>query len=147
MPRVFYRTSNYTGGRIAMVFLAVSIPAVTGVAGNAQEVPSRMAAFFESSKCPEGWRTLEAAQGRLILGTVDPAMSGTTHGTPMTDGTAPTHRHSATVHLSTTADFGLLAAGCCNYTGAKPGSGPDSTGPTDDGAANLPFLQLPFCEK
>jgi len=114
-------------------------------------LPDGIAAFF-TEKCPEGWHSVMPAEGRLILGTANPAHLRKTSSNKvpaLQNATAPTHNHSFSVQLDqfTNANDAPAASDCCNPLGAKPGPSPVSAGTTAAATMNLPFIHLPFCEK
>lgn len=107
--------------------------------------PSGMVAFVSGNTCPPGWVVPESAQGRLIIGVADPNAVGITVGTPLIDKTPPTHSHPFTANLVMSYQA-VSAISCCNKSGAAAKTySVSSTLATD--TADLPFLQLPVCQK
>ncbi len=124
-------------------------------------------AFFPASTCPTGWTRYAAANGRFIVGTPSSGTGGVSVGTPLADGTPPTHQH----HLFSKTS----ANGWQGYPETSPGSGVGHTTlqgigvAIDDGtgadyglavdaagivrlyssttSANLPYVQLTACQK
>jgi hypothetical protein len=124
---------------------------------NAQAVPRTtplprgLQMFFDMTACPPGWSQTAATQGRLVVGLPQGAPQDVTFGGPALsslDGgaIAPTHAHTDTASLNTTAHGIALASGCCGGGYAANGT-VMATMPTDPGDPGLPVLELLSCEK
>ena len=131
--------------------ILATILLAAGPACAADLLPEGIAAFF-TEKCPEGWRSVVPAEGRLILGTLAPDRIRKISGSkvlPLSSAAAPTHTHSFDIQLDqfTNANDAPAAFDCCNPLGAKPGPSPTYPHVTAATSMNLPFIYLPFCEK
>lgn len=112
---------------------------------NGDTTPSGMVAFVSGNSCPLGWIVPESAQGRLIIGVADPASVGITVDAPLENKTPPTHSHAFTVNLVMNYQS-VSAASFGNHSGAAAKTYSVS-GTLATNTANLPFLQLPVCQK
>jgi hypothetical protein len=107
--------------------------------------PPGMVAFFMATGCPAGWTVPTAAQGRLIVGVTTPSSVGLTLNDPMANQTPPTHTNDYSVTLSMSSKS-ISASTCCNNQGAAA-KGYTVKGTTAAATSNLPFMQLPVCQK
>lgn len=114
-------------------------------------VPEHMLSFFAGETCPVGWREVEEARGRALLGTTDPGRVARVHdNTPaFAARTAPEH-----VHLgdgATTSEPGKAyftgAGGCSNAEPFEAMSHGLEGGHIKPATANLPFVHQRLCEK
>jgi hypothetical protein len=87
------------------------------------------------------------AQGFVIVGTTSASAVGSSKGTPMADGKAPTHRHTYKTEFFLESKFLSAVSGCCNDSGAKPTTVTQEGLKTADATSNDPFLQLLVCQK
>ena len=112
-------------------------------------VPSGTVAFFSfddtGGNCPAGWLPAAQAQGRLVVGTTEPADVGVLVGTPLTDQEDRTHIHpyQGTVNLPSR---NIAGADGGNHNGAQSGDHVVS-GNSENSSSGLPFVQLLVCEK
>ncbi|MCB9727635.1 MAG: hypothetical protein H6746_04010 [Deltaproteobacteria bacterium] len=97
--------------------------------------PAGALSFMPGTSCPAGWERVEAAEGRLVKGTVDPLQVGVTAGAPLTGTTPPVHSHAFTTELVVGSTGIAGVTGCCTGGVGESGSNPLSgtTGPAPDG--------------
>jgi len=100
----------------------------------------------KENKCPEGWKEVEAAKGRLIRGTIVGAEVGKFQGTPMKDKTSPLHNHKFKigVNLKVEPVVALRGQNRSVIASNKEYSIEGATRPSD---GNLPFIQFLVCEQ
>lgn len=114
-----------------------------------------MVAFFDKPDgiCPEGWRPIDNAKGRLIRGTTDPKRVGLSAGTPMHNKTPPTHKHELHIWFNPVSKsvvalekFGFLQQ---NTGVAKANSNwyEKSGHFTSISDGNIPYIQMLACEE
>jgi hypothetical protein len=113
-------------------------------------VPVNMLSFFVSETCPAGWREVEAARGRALLGTIDPSRVGVvSRETAFAARTVRTHVHlgtvSKTVEPAKSTFLGL--DGCTNETPFEVKAHHHRDGTIHAGDAKLPFVHQRLCEK
>jgi hypothetical protein len=97
----------------------------------------------QTGECPLGWYQLATTQGRLILSTNDPSMTGVTVNAALRDREDRKHSHKYNSSVSLPAK-GLDAAWGLDFQGACSGTY-DTHGPLNEGASGLPFSQLALC--
>lgn len=131
--------------------LAVSASPTALLAGTGG-APRHMVAFMtnpDQTTCPGGWQEFSYAQGRMVLGVTETALAPKDNvpgvaGTPMADGTPPSHSHGFAIK----ADVGLQPVSQAVYTHEAGKSDKyDTSGTTDAAPVDLPFIQYLVCEK
>lgn len=108
-------------------------------------MPKGAVTFVSGAECPKGWLVASGAQGRVIVGVVDPAAAGQQVGTPLADQEDRAHTHTFAGSVSVPGD-GVFALDGDNEEGANPTSY-DLAGVTDPAPSGLPFLQVQVCVK
>lgn len=129
-------------GIIALAFAA-------SAEGGLEALPDGIASFFIAPECPAGWRTVENADGRLIVGTNNAANVGKFSGTPLASGEARSHRHPYEAkidvkqkEIAAATEFWPFKR---NFQGAKKGMHSVS-GHTVPSNGNIPYIQYHLCE-
>jgi hypothetical protein len=126
---------------------ALRLPRASAGDADTADVPPGTVAFFGSpdSRCPNGWRTLQDASGRLLVGATAQEAVGGLVGKPLADQEDRTHQHaySATVELPYKS---ISAADGPNRQGAAAQKY-TTQGQSEPSTSGLPFVQLTLCEK
>ncbi|MEM7429119.1 MAG: hypothetical protein AAF441_23775 [Pseudomonadota bacterium] len=113
--------------------------------------PEKMVAFYTTDGagvCPNNWQEAGYAQGRLLLGTVNPDHVKKTVGEPMADGQPPLHDHSFNGWAVMPAGdpHGIMPSGGDRQLAiATDESGAQISGKTGRSGPNLPFQQFLVC--
>ncbi|CAB1063209.1 hypothetical protein D1BOALGB6SA_7992 [Olavius sp. associated proteobacterium Delta 1] len=134
-----------------MVFIYISlatyIPATHAESQSLLAAPSGMVAFFmQNDTCPNGWQEMEEAKGRMILGTITPALLGEKSDAPvLVEGQLPKHDHDYKVSGSWGHKDINAAHGGGNKHATKKGSHSGS-GTTEKSTWELPLMQLKVCQ-
>lgn len=115
----------------------------------AQQPPGGIATFFVGPECPAGWRPVDHAAGRLIVGTNQAADVGKFGGTPLESGEARSHDHPYVAHINIKEKEISGATKWWpfkrNFQGAKKGRH-SVTGKVAANNGNVPYIQYPLCE-
>jgi len=120
-----------------------TVPAVP----RATPLPARMQLFFDDVACPEGWKQVEATQGRFVVGLPKGAPADQTFGgAPLGSMGLVAHAHGNDVALVTAPHGIALASGCCGGGYAANGSYGASQD-TDMAEPGVPYVELLQCEK
>lgn len=120
---------------VAMVFVLI--------AGVTTALPAGFATFFDRTSCPEGWRALNVAQGRLIVSVKDATLAGITVNAPLADREDRVHSHSYSSSV-TVPEKQIAAASCCNNQAAHHGVVPISS-ESQNATSGYPFTQMLLC--
>jgi len=146
---------------ILLVLLTVIVTGQSTV--TSAETDPRMLAVFTTTvdRCPSGWREVEYAQGRMVMGTTDINRVKHQQGKPVQYGHAPLHSHK----INTTLQPKALAAGGNknNYVFMKTNAAADNqlafdgpirvTGHTTEmgktlvSYGNVPYRKMLICEE
>ncbi|APR78244.1 Hypothetical protein A7982_03591 [Minicystis rosea] len=108
-------------------------------------LPLGAVSFFETAACPTGWDAYTAADGMTILPAVDPASSGTPHGTPLAPGEDRVHTHGIDTFFAL-ASFQLAGFGGGNDSIAAAGQVTFQT-TADAKSTGLPYVRFLVCKK
>jgi hypothetical protein len=108
-------------------------------------VPAGAVSFFGGTSCPMGWDAYDAADGRMLLPALDPATTGTAHGTPLASGEDRTHTHAIDTFFAISA-FQFVDVGGPN---SGVGSSDDAafTTTSEPASTGLPYVQFLVCKK
>ena len=105
--------------------------------------PYGMISYFASDECPFGWRPVEAAKGRAIVGAASVSANGTIVGTPM-DGVESTHTHTAAATTIALPARAIDAVDGSVVTGAAAGVQPLAF-TIAPATSNSPYIQYTAC--
>ena len=112
--------------------------------GARDPLPTGAISYFLATGCPTGWASYDAAAGRTIVPQTSDAT--VTAGAPLAINEQRTHHHGAQVgvDLSSTSFAGIAGAANTGVASAGHVAGAITT---DDGDAQLPYVQLLVCKK
>lgn len=118
------------------------LASVTLLAAPAAALPRGTALFFQDA-CPDGWRSLDEATGRLVVSVATTQIEGLTLGTALSDQEDRTHSHSGTA-TAELPSHSVSGAGGSNTEGAHSGPAAGSSS-FQAASSGLSFVQFPLC--
>jgi len=144
-------TPRTSSGRFAAPCLTFALLALLALAPAAAVTaadgfPAGSVAFFNKKTCPEGWDTLEIADGRLVASLMPGGGNGAQVGTALSDQEDRKHSHKFSSSIKPSEASYVLIGGCCNDSLAKHKTY-DFNGTTDKVSSGLPYVQLLMCQK
>jgi hypothetical protein len=108
--------------------------------------PADAVAYFDAASCPHGWKPYTAGAGYAAVPVRPGEGIGSTVLGPLTSGKSPRHQHDFTASVLLTDISYIGAAGGTNQNVTASGTASFS-GRSDDGDANVPYIQLLVCVK
>lgn len=138
-------SSSSSGGGTSVSSSSSSGGGTGGAEPIGDAVPTGAVSFFGGATCPTGWDPYAAADGRLLLPALDPATSGTAHGTPLASGEERQHTHAIATFFALSS-FQFIDVGGPNAGVAAAGNAAFTT-TSEPASTGLPYVQFLVCKK
>jgi len=133
-----------SGIKLSAVAAAIALSAQSVFAADA--MPQFSVSYF-AGDCPDGWASLDGANGRFLMPTMLGGGSGAFSGEALASQGKPAHVHNtANGTVSITDRSFVLIGGCCNDNLAHSGTH-SMTGSADSASSGLPYIQYRACTK